>query len=102
MTQEGLDRVRLIKRGMNKTRAVLVDSESACLEGPKRVRVKPISIQEAISGKTRNLPSIKAAYLYLSGINKEVFISTINRYLDTGKSVKGFMFSTPKNSDESF
>ena len=87
--------MRKIKGGMNKSRA-LVDSGSAFIEGPKRVQVKPISVQEVISGKTRNFPSLRAAYLYLSNINN-VSISTISRYLDTGKSVKGFIFSSLKN-----
>ena len=95
LTQEGFDRVRQIKGGMNKSRA-LVDLGSAFIAGTNRVQVKPISVQEVISGKTRNFPSLRAAYLYLSNINN-VSRSTISRYLDTGKSVKGFIFSSLKN-----
>lgn len=53
MTPEGFDQVRQIKEDMNKSRG-LVDSGIAHLgEHPvmKRPRVKPISIQEVISGK---------------------------------------------------
>jgi len=102
LTQEGLDRVRLIKQGMNQSRILLINSESAAfLESPRKVRTKSIIIQEVISGKTHHLPDVKAAYFYLSEINKKVPISTIKRNLDTGKSVKGFIFITLKNADES-
>ena len=53
LTPEGFDQVRQIKEDMNKSRG-LVDSGIAHLgEHPvmKRPRVKPISIQEVISGK---------------------------------------------------
>lgn len=53
LTPEGLDRVRQIKGGLNKSR-VLEGSGSASLEDPKRVQVKPISVEEVISGKTLN------------------------------------------------
>ena len=100
LTQEGLDQIRKIRENMNTSR-VLVESESATLEvgkeiisnvdTTKRTLVKPISVQEVKSGKTLNFSSIKEAYLYLLNINK-VSISTISRYLDTGKSVKGYIF----------
>lgn len=97
LTPEGLDRVRQIKGGLNKSR-VLEGSGSASLEDPKRVQVKPISVQEVISGKTLNYPSIRAAYLALSDLNT-VSISTISRHIDTGKSVNGFIFSSLNNQD---
>jgi len=74
-----------------------MDSEIADLgDVIKRPLVKPISIQEVISGKTRNLSSIREAYLYLSDIN-QISISTISRYLDTGKSIKGYIFKRVNN-----
>lgn len=95
LTPEGLDRVRQIKGGLNKSRVL---EDSASLEDPKRVQVKPISVQDVISGKTQKFPTIRAAYFYLSDINK-VSISTISRHLDTGKSVNGFLFSSLNNQD---
>jgi hypothetical protein len=107
LTQEGLDQIRKIRENMNTSR-VLVESESATLEvgkeiisnvdTTKRTLVKPISVQEVKSGKTLNFSSIKEAYLYLLNINK-VSISTISRYLDTGKSVKGYIFFSVNNID---
>lgn len=107
MTPEGLDQIRQIRANMNTSR-VLVESESATLEvgndiisnveTSKRILAKPISVQEVKSGKTRNFDSIKETYLYLLNINK-VSISTISRYLDTGKSVKGYIFLSVNNID---
>lgn len=107
LTQEGLDQIRKIRENLNTSR-VLVESESAYLEGGndliskvdviKRTLVKPISVQEVKSGKTRNFASIKEAYLYLSNFNK-VSVSTISRYLDTGKSVKGYIFFSENNTN---
>lgn len=94
--------MRKIRSTMNKSRA-FVDSGSAQLEeslGTKRVVVKPISVREIVSGKILKFNSIREAYLYLSVINK-VSISTISRNIDTGKSVKGYVFSSLNNSDES-
>lgn len=105
MTPEGLDHIRKIRENMNSNR-VLVESESATLDVAnetisnvdtiKRTLVKPISVQEVKSGKTLKFSSIKEAYLYLHKINK-VSISTISRYLDTGKSVKGYIFFSENN-----
>ena len=96
MTPEGLDQIRKIRENMN-TKRVLVDSESATLEvgkniipnvdTTKRGRVKPISVQEVKSGKTFN--SVREAYL---GLQDKVPMTTINRYLDTGKPVRGYIF----------
>jgi exosome complex RNA-binding protein Csl4 len=107
LTHEGLDQIRKIRENLNTSR-VLVESEPACLEGGsdliskvdavKRTLVKPISVQEVKSGKTRNFSSIKEAYLFLSNINK-VSVSTISRYLDTGKSVKGYIFFSENNTN---
>lgn len=107
LTQEGLDQIRKIRGNMNTSR-VLVESESATLEvgreiisnidTTKRRLVKPISVQEVKSGKIIKFSSIKEAYLYISRFNK-VSISTISRYLDTGKSIKGYIFFSVNNID---
>lgn len=102
LTPEGLDQVRKIRSGMNKSRA-LVDLGSAQLEESlvtKRVVVKPVSVRDIVSGKILKFNSIREAYLYISKINK-VSISTISRNIDTGKSVKGYVFSSLNNSYES-
>jgi hypothetical protein len=98
LTPEGLDQIRKIRENMN-TKRVLVDSESATLEvgkniipkvdTTKRARVKPISVQEVKSGKTFNFNSVREAYL---GLQDKVPMTTINRYLDTGKPVRGYIF----------
>lgn len=107
MTQEGFDQVRQIRSVMNKSRALVYSGsvgieESTASEGSptvkKRALVKPISIREVASGKILNFTSIREAYLYLSDINK-VSVSTISRNIDTGKSVKGYIFSSLKNPD---
>lgn len=108
LTQEGLDQIRKIRENIN-IRRVLVEPESAAtlevgnkrfsnVDTTKRPLVKPISVQEVKSGKTKKFSSIREAYLYLSNINK-VSISTISRYLDTGKSVKGYIFFSVNNID---
>ena len=98
LTQQGLDQIRKIRENMN-TKRVLVESESATLgvgndiipkvNITKRARVKPISVQEVKSGKIIKFYSIREAYLCLQ---KKVSISTISRYLDTGKSAEGYIF----------
>ena len=98
LTPEGLDQIRKIRENMN-TKRVLVDSESATLEvgkniipnvdTTKRGRVKPIIVQEVKSGKTFNFNSVREAYL---GLQDKVPMTTINRYLDTGKPVRGYIF----------
>nr|ATI20347.1 LAGLIDADG endonuclease [Juglanconis sp.] len=107
LTLEGIDQIRKLRGNMNTSR-VLVESESPCLEVGKEIisnvnvikrrLVKPIRVQEVKSGKTLNFSSIREAYLYLLNINK-VSISTISRYLDTGKSVKGCVFFSVNNID---
>lgn len=98
LTPEGLDQIRKIRENMN-TKRVLVDSESAIMEvgkyilpkvdTTKRARVKPIIVQEVKSGKTFNFNSVREAYL---GLQDKVHMTTINRYLDTGKPVRGYIF----------
>ena len=98
MTPEGLDQIRKIRENMN-TKRVLVDSDSATLEvgkniipnvdTTKRGRVKPIIVQEVKSGKTFHFNSVREAYL---GLQDKVPMTTINRYLDTGKPVRGYIF----------
>lgn len=113
LTLEGLDRIRKIRGNINTSR-VLVESGTASLiylasdevgneiisnvYTTNRKPVKPISVQEVKSGKILKFSSIREAYLYLLNINK-VSISTISRYLDTGKSVKGYIFSSLNNKD---
>jgi len=107
LTPEGLDQIRKIRENMNTSR-VLVESGSAALEvgkevisnvdTTKRALVKPINVQEVKSGKIRKFSSIKEAYLYISQFNK-VSITTIIRYLDTGKSINGYIFFSKNNID---
>ena len=100
MTQEGLDQIRKIRENMN-TKRVLVESELGVsylgvdsdiipkVDTTKRARVKPISVQEVKSGKILRFNSIREAYVCLQ---KKVPISTIIRYLDTGKAKEGYIF----------
>jgi hypothetical protein len=55
----------------------------------KRARVRPISVQEVKSGKIFHFNSVREAYL---GLQDKVPMTTINRYLDTGKPVRGYIF----------
>lgn len=105
LTQQGLDQIRKIRENMNKSR-VLVEPESATLElgldtisnvdTTKRTLAKPIRVQEVISGKIIDFSSVKEAYLNLTD---KVSISTIKRYLDTGKSKNGYIFFSVNDID---